>query len=167
MDLVKHELLASLVVGFSESPGSSATRMAILASDNLLLMEANLASSSVPTKCFSLGATAQNWIISSTKRSLITPLLIHLDNINIAKCPRQQPKITHEWDPITFTFTAAIGALALIVALITVFQGLLAAGPGRLKASPTAIGERHSRRAKTTFDWREFRYKTIVDVPFI
>jgi hypothetical protein len=44
------------------------------------------------------------------------------------------------WDPLNFAFTAAIGVLALIVACITVFQSLLAAGPGRRKASRTSIG---------------------------
>lgn len=33
-----------------------------------------------------------------------------------------------DWDPLNFAFTAAIGVLALIVAAITVFQGLLTAG---------------------------------------
>jgi len=55
----------------------------------------------------------------------------------------------YSWDPITFTFTATIGTLALIVAVITVFQNLFAEGPGRLKASPTALGPLYSKKAKT------------------
>jgi hypothetical protein len=36
----------------------------------------------------------------------------------------------YNWNPITFAFTAAIGALALIIAILTIFQGALAARPG-------------------------------------
>ena len=58
------------------------------------------------------------------------------------------------WDPLNFAFTAAIGVLALVIAGVTVFQGLLSAGPGRLKASKTAIGP-YAAKTKTRFDWHE------------
>lgn len=70
------------------------------------------------------------------------------------------------WDPLSFAFTAAIGALALIVAGVTVFQGLLSAGPGRLKASKAAIGS-YAAKTKTRFCWDELRYQTTARVPFI
>ncbi|KAL2069459.1 hypothetical protein VTL71DRAFT_14138 [Oculimacula yallundae] len=70
------------------------------------------------------------------------------------------------WDPLSFAFTAAIGVLAVIVAGITVFQGLLSAGPGRLKASKAAIGT-FAVNTKTKFHWDELRYRTTARVPFI
>lgn len=68
------------------------------------------------------------------------------------------------WDPITFAFTAAIGIVAVAVAVTAVFQGVLAAGPGRLKASEGAIGPWSSLN-KIHFDWRDFRYRTVAQVP--
>lgn len=70
------------------------------------------------------------------------------------------------WDPLNFGFTAAIGLLALIIAIITVFQSLLGAGPGRLKASKAAIGI-YSKDTKTRFHWDELRFRTTAKVPFI
>ena len=71
------------------------------------------------------------------------------------------------WDPATFAVTVVIGALALLVAMATVFQGLLGAGPGRMKTSAAAIGPYWSKTAKTRFDWKEFRFRTSVEVPYI
>lgn len=44
----------------------------------------------------------------------------------------------YNWDPLNFAFTAAIGFLALVLAVVIVFQGLLSAGTGRIKASKEA-----------------------------
>ncbi|KIW07565.1 uncharacterized protein PV09_01521 [Verruconis gallopava] len=73
---------------------------------------------------------------------------------------------TYDWNPLNFGFTAAIGALALIVAIMTVFQGALAAGPGRIKASERAIGE-WSRYSQSRMDRQELRVRTTTLVPFI
>lgn len=70
------------------------------------------------------------------------------------------------WDPLNFAVTAAIGILALVVALITVFQGVLAAGPGRLKASNLAIGP-FSIHSKSRFDRSEIALRTTARVPLI
>ncbi|KAK5116254.1 hypothetical protein LTR62_008581 [Meristemomyces frigidus] len=70
------------------------------------------------------------------------------------------------WNPLNFAFTAAIGALALIIACTTVFQGLLAAGPGRLKANKSAIGE-FAKGTKTRFDWTEFALRSTAYVPVL
>ena len=70
------------------------------------------------------------------------------------------------WDPLNFAITAAIGLLALIIACITVFQGLLAAGPGRLKASNLAIGP-FSIHSRSRFDRTELALRTTARVPLI
>lgn len=70
------------------------------------------------------------------------------------------------WEPLNFAVTAAIGLLALIIAAITVFQGLLAAGPGRLKASNLAIGV-FSIHSRSRFDRTEFALRTTARVPLI
>lgn len=70
------------------------------------------------------------------------------------------------WDPLNFAVTAAIGVLALIIASITVFQGLLAAGPGRLKASKTAIGP-FSIHSRSRLDRTELALRTTARVPLI
>lgn len=71
-----------------------------------------------------------------------------------------------DWDPLNFAVTAAIGVLALIIAAITVFQGLLAAGPGRLKASNLAIGI-FSDLSRSRFDRTELALRTTARVPLI
>jgi hypothetical protein len=70
------------------------------------------------------------------------------------------------WNPLNFAFTAATGILALIIACIAVFQGLLAAGPGRLKASRSAIGP-WTKLTKSRFDWVELGLRTTAQVPFL
>lgn len=70
------------------------------------------------------------------------------------------------WDPLSFGVTAAIGVLALIVAGITVFQGLLAAGPGRIKASRPAIGP-FAIHSRSVFDRTELALRTTARVPLI
>ena len=69
------------------------------------------------------------------------------------------------WDPLNFAFTALLGCLGFIVAALALGQALLAAGPGRVKASKTALGPIFSRSAKTRFDWTELRVRTHVSVP--
>lgn len=71
-----------------------------------------------------------------------------------------------DWDPLTFGLTVAIGALAFIVACMTVFQGALASGPGRIKASSRAIGD-WSQYSHSRFDRKELRVRTTTLVPFI
>lgn len=71
----------------------------------------------------------------------------------------------YNWDPLTFAFTAAIGLLALVVAMVTVFQGLLSAGPGRVKASRHAIGN-FAVKSKSRFDLFEMAIRTKAMVPF-
>lgn len=70
------------------------------------------------------------------------------------------------WDVLNFVVTAAIGVLALVIAAITVFQGLLAAGPGRLKASNLAIGI-FSIHSRSRFDRTELALRTTARVPLI
>ena len=70
------------------------------------------------------------------------------------------------WNPLNFAFTAATGILALIIACIAVFQGLLAAGLGRLKASRSAIGP-WTKLKKSRFDWIELGLRTTAQVPFL
>jgi hypothetical protein len=45
-----------------------------------------------------------------------------------------------DWDPITFAFTVPISIFAATFALITIYQAILAAGPGRRKSNRRAIG---------------------------
>ena len=71
-----------------------------------------------------------------------------------------------DWNPLNFSVTLCIGILALIVAVITVFQGLLAAGPGRLKASNMAIGV-FSIHSRSRFDRTEIALRTTARVPLI
>lgn len=70
------------------------------------------------------------------------------------------------WDPLNFAITAAIAVLALIVACVTVFQGLLAAGPGRIKASKLAIGP-FSQHTRSRFDRTELALRTTARMPLI
>ena len=73
----------------------------------------------------------------------------------------------YNWNPPTFGATVAIGILAVIIAMMTVFQGALTAGPGRLKASSRAIGPVYYLKTRTEFSWLEFRFRTTAWVPYI
>lgn len=55
----------------------------------------------------------------------------------------------------------------MAVAITTVFQGALSAGPGRLKASQRAIGPVYYTKTRTKFSWIELRFRTIAWVPYI
>lgn len=71
------------------------------------------------------------------------------------------------WDPLNFAFTAILSILGLLVAFLALLLGLLAAGPGRLKASQNALGHVYGKTARTRFDWTEWRFRTTVQVPVI
>jgi hypothetical protein len=73
----------------------------------------------------------------------------------------------YNWNPLNFAFTAALSVLGFIVATVTLIQGLLAAGPGRLKASRSALGPAYSQKAHTRFDRTELRFRTLVRVPVL
>ena len=75
-------------------------------------------------------------------------------------------KSSVNWNALNAGLTAAVGLLALLVALTTVFQGFLGAGPGRLKASKQAIGP-WSFRTTNWFSWNEFRVRSTAQVPFL
>lgn len=83
-------------------------------------------------------------------------------NVNLT----DQRHSEYNWDPATFGFTVAIGFLAFLVAVITVFQGLFTAGPGRLRASPGAIGT-FARYTHSRPSLREVRVKTRTKVPLL
>ena len=73
----------------------------------------------------------------------------------------------YNWNPLNFAFTAALSILGFVVAIVTLIQGLLAAGPGRLKASRSAVGFAYSQKALTRFDRTELRFRTLVRVPVL
>ncbi len=50
---------------------------------------------------------------------------------------------------------------------MTIFQGALVAGPGRLKASSRAIGLEYHSKTRTEFSWHELRFRTTAWVPYI
>ncbi|KAM5367249.1 hypothetical protein ACJZ2D_010082 [Fusarium nematophilum] len=56
----------------------------------------------------------------------------------------------YNWDAITFAFTVAISLCAVTFALVTIFQSILAAGPGRRRSDHRAIGR---WSAKTEWKW--------------
>ena len=72
----------------------------------------------------------------------------------------------YNWDPLTFRFTATIGIIAAILAILAVWQGLLNAGVGRIKANRRAIGD-FSKHTTHEFSWREFRFRTMARTPYI
>ncbi|CAG7566107.1 unnamed protein product [Fusarium equiseti] len=51
----------------------------------------------------------------------------------------QEQNNEYNWDPLTFGFTAIIGAIAILFAALTALQAALAAGPGRTKSGLYAI----------------------------
>ena len=72
----------------------------------------------------------------------------------------------YNWNPASVGVTATIGVLALIFAMLTVFQAALAAGPGRLKAGREAIGI-WAKYTVTKMHWTEFRFRTTAYVPLL
>ncbi|KAK6530357.1 hypothetical protein TWF694_003713 [Orbilia ellipsospora] len=91
-------------------------------------------------------------------------LLRHILDLEIARDAAKANST--DWDPINVGLTAVIGFLALVIAVVAVFQSLLAAGPGRLKASQTAIG-RYSRFSRSRFSWIEMRLRSTAYTPMI
>jgi hypothetical protein len=73
----------------------------------------------------------------------------------------------YNWNPLNFAFTAALSILGFVVATVTLISGLLAAGPGRLKASRSAVGYAYSQKSHTRFDRTELRFRTLVRVPVL
>jgi hypothetical protein len=78
----------------------------------------------------------------------------------------QEQNNEYNWDPLTFMFTAIIGAVAIAFAALTAFQAFLAAGPGRTKSGAYAIGP-WSRRNYRKFDWAEMRFRTTSSTPIL
>ncbi|KAF3132668.1 hypothetical protein TWF594_009486 [Orbilia oligospora] len=70
------------------------------------------------------------------------------------------------WDPISLGFTAIIGVLALLFAILTVVQGVLAAGPRNLKAGESAIGW-YSKFSKSSFSMSEMRVRSVAYTPIL
>ncbi|KAF3167854.1 hypothetical protein TWF788_011088 [Orbilia oligospora] len=70
------------------------------------------------------------------------------------------------WDPISLGFTAIIGILALLFAILTVVQGVLAAGPRSLKAGESAIGW-YSKFSKSSFSMSEMRVRSVAYTPIL
>jgi hypothetical protein len=66
----------------------------------------------------------------------------------------QRSETAFDWDPVTFGFTVAIALAATGLALVTVLQAVLAAGPGNRKSNAAAIGPWAS---KTRWEWK-FRH---------
>ncbi|KIL95971.1 hypothetical protein FAVG1_00710 [Fusarium avenaceum] len=78
----------------------------------------------------------------------------------------QEQNNEYNWDPLTFVFTAIIGAIAIVFAALTAFQAFLAAGPGRTKSGAYTIGP-WSRRNYRKFDWTEMRFRTTSSTPIL
>ena len=72
-----------------------------------------------------------------------------------------------DWNPLNFAFTAALSILGFFVACFALYQALVSAGPGRLKASRIALGDHYSRLTSTQFDWTELRFRTTAKIPLI
>ncbi|KAJ9652158.1 hypothetical protein H2198_008580 [Neophaeococcomyces mojaviensis] len=73
---------------------------------------------------------------------------------------------TSPWEPRSFGFTVAIGVAAFLISFVAIFQGLFAAGPGRIKASASAIGV-FSKLSKGRLSWIEFAWRSTAYTPLI
>jgi len=73
---------------------------------------------------------------------------------------------TSPWEPRSFGFTVAIGVAAFLISFVAIFQGLLAAGPGRIKGSKNAIGS-FAKLTKGKLSLIEFAWRSTAQVPFI
>ncbi|KAF4469270.1 hypothetical protein FALBO_3833 [Fusarium albosuccineum] len=78
----------------------------------------------------------------------------------------QELNSEYNWDPLTFMFTATIGFVAITFAALAVLQAFLAAGPGRTKSGPYAIGP-WSHLNDRKFDWADMRFRTISSTPVL
>ncbi|KAK4197319.1 hypothetical protein QBC40DRAFT_161103, partial [Triangularia verruculosa] len=72
----------------------------------------------------------------------------------------------YNWDPITFVFTATIGIIAAFLALLTIYQAVIASGPGRRKSSRRAIGP-WADKTKTEWSWRDFNSLSVATTPVL
>ncbi|KAK5938973.1 hypothetical protein PMZ80_009166 [Knufia obscura] len=70
------------------------------------------------------------------------------------------------WEPRSFGFTVAIGVAAFLISFVAIFQGLLAAGPGRIKASQNAIGN-FGKLSKGRLSLIEFAWRSTAKVPVL
>ena len=70
------------------------------------------------------------------------------------------------WNPLSFSFTAPIGLLALVFSILTIYQGIVSAGQGRLKATRRTIGP---WAAYTQYlpDWKGLRLRATAHVPVL
>lgn len=88
------------------------------------------------------------------------------ENLNSTECVLKHLKIIAQsqksqqdefnWDPVSVYITAAIGVLALWLALLTVGQVVFSAAHGRVKASRYAIGPWH-KLSVNHLSWSEMR----------
>ncbi|KAH7310859.1 hypothetical protein B0I35DRAFT_439810 [Stachybotrys elegans] len=70
------------------------------------------------------------------------------------------------WDPITFAFTVPISIFAATFALITIYQAILAAGPGRRKSNRRAIGS-WADETRREWNWHDLNRLTIATTPVL
>ncbi|KAK5996972.1 hypothetical protein PT974_02321 [Cladobotryum mycophilum] len=82
----------------------------------------------------------------------------------LAQLERQNHQ--YNWDPATFSVTVVIGIIAIFFAGLTIIQGLIAAGPGRLKSGQYAIGP-WSKLTRRKFIRAELRLRTVAYTPVI
>ncbi|KAF0320069.1 hypothetical protein GQ607_012663 [Colletotrichum asianum] len=69
-----------------------------------------------------------------------------------------------DWDPVTFVFTAIIGVIAIVFALIPVVQAFLTAGRANRRSSRRAIGS-WSENRKRRWNKSEWTFDFVVQVP--
>ncbi|KAJ9130715.1 hypothetical protein NKR23_g12071 [Pleurostoma richardsiae] len=71
-----------------------------------------------------------------------------------------------DWDPLTFAFTVPIALIAALFALVTIFQAILAAGPGRRKSRYRAIG-RWADQTRMEWSWPDMTWMSIATTPLL
>lgn len=76
------------------------------------------------------------------------------------------PSSRFDWDLANLAITATIGLLATGVTFVMLVQGLFTAGPGRLRASPMAIGT-FARYSRSKLSLGEMRFRTRARVPLL
>lgn len=69
-----------------------------------------------------------------------------------------------DWDPVTFVFTAIIGVIAIVFALIPVVQAFLTAGRANRRSSRRAI-DPWSENRKRRWNKSEWIFDFVVQVP--
>ncbi|KAK4186489.1 hypothetical protein QBC35DRAFT_501046 [Podospora australis] len=71
-----------------------------------------------------------------------------------------------DWDQITFAFTVPIGIFAALFAAITIYQAVLASGPGRRKSNSRAIGP-WAAYTRSEWSWRELNRLSFATTPLM